>query len=807
MDRELLFAEANTRLAKTWRNQRTTWADFHTRLEHVRRTAATTAEYHAMTKAQQGDVKDVGGFVGGHLAGGVRKKGKVLTRSLLTLDIDNPSPGLLDTLGDSLPFEWLVYSTQSHTPENPRYRLIMPLSRDVSGDEYEAIGRRVAADVGIDQFDDSTYQPHRLMYWPSAPADLDPVYVHHEGDWVDADDILGRYADWKDVTTWPTSSRQQQVLTTRVERQANPLDKPGLVGAFCRTYTIHQVIAEFLAHVYEPSDTMDGRYTYIPGETSNGVVTYDDKFAYSHHGTDPAGGQLVNAFDLLRIHKFGAEDDGATGKSGNQLPSYHAAINLIREDTNVKMQLATERQAQAADDFATLVVTEETKKENAWMAELDVNAKGEVLDTLKNQVRIFRHDPNLQGIAYNEHRSGLDIMPGHPLPWHQVKPGWSGSDDALLKVYLEKAYGFYAPGKTKEAVTAAAAERVFHPVRQYLDHLPEWDGVERVDRLLVDYLGAPDTEYTRAVTRKTLVAAVARVRKPGCKFDQVLILNGPQGIGKSTVFARLAGEWFSDALTLLDMKDKSGAEKLQGYWILELGELAGMRKMEVETVKSFLSRTDDKFRPAYGSVVESHPRQCIIVGSTNAESGFLRDVTGNRRFWPVTVTGAGTRHTWDLTSTEIEQIWAEAHARYDTGEALYLTGAVAQAAQTEQDKAIESDERLGLVESYLDTPLPADWENRSLYERRQYLGGDLAEFQPLGSPAELVERTTVSHIEIWAECFGNDPTKMAAKDAYMIRGLMQKLPEWNKPESGGARLYVYPYGRQRVYTRSERPPF
>jgi predicted P-loop ATPase len=203
--------------------------------------------------------------------------------------------------------------------------------------------------------------------------------------------------------------------------------------------------------------------------------------------------------------------------------------------------------------------------------------------------------------------------------------------------------------------------------------------------------------------RKTLVAAVARIYEPGIKFDYILVLNGSQGIGKSTFFAKLGGAWFSDSLTVSDMRDKAGAEKLQGYWILELGELAGLRKIDVETVKSFITRTDDKFRQSYGINVENHPRQCIIVGSTNNISGFLRDITGNRRFWPVRVSG-GKKSVWDME--DVEQIWAEALLRYKEGEALLLKGDEELMALEEQRDAMEADGREGLIGDYLETLIP-----------------------------------------------------------------------------------------------------
>ncbi len=209
----------------------------------------------------------------------------------------------------------------------------------------------------------------------------------------------------------------------------------------------------------------------------------------------------------------------------------------------------------------------------------------------------------------------------------------------------------------------------------------------------IDYLGAEDSSYVRAATRKPFVAAVARIYHPGTKFDNVPILDGPQGIGKSTLYYNLGGDYFSDSLSLTDMKDKAGAEKLQGFWILELGELAGMKKVDVETVKSFISRTDDDYRPSYGKVVESHPRQCIIVGSTNSETGFLRDITGNRRFWPIHVTGNSVKKSWDMTRQDIDQLWAEAKYLYEHGEKLFLESGDTEGAEFAQRDAMETDER------------------------------------------------------------------------------------------------------------------
>ena len=462
------------------------------------------------------------------------------------------------------------------------------------------------------------------------------------------------------------------------------------MGAFCRTYSIADAIDTFLPDVYKHS-SMPGRYDYIPADSQAGVVLYEDKFAYSHHATDPACGKLMNAFDVVRIHKFGsldAKSDPDTDPA--KLPSFKAMQEFAVQDECVKMQLAKERVGLAQAEF------DEEFDAESWQTLLELDKTGKIKDTLNNIANIIRYDPNLKAIVYNEFKSSIDVI--GDLPWTQVKPGWADADVANAKLYFERVYGIWSPTKFKDALLAVvSAERQFHPIKDYFATL-QWDGTERLDTLLIDYLGADDTPYVRAVTRKTLTAAVARVYEPGIKFDSILVLNGPQGVGKSTFFSLLGRQWYSDSLSISDMKDKTAAEKLQGYWILELGELAGIKKVDVETVKSFVTRTDDKFRQSYGIVVESHPRTCIIVGSTNSEGGFLRDITGNRRFWPVHVSGKGKHHPWEMT--EIDQIWAEAIKRYRQGEELFLSGAVAAEAYARQQDAMESDDREGIVADY-----------------------------------------------------------------------------------------------------------
>ncbi|CUL88520.1 Virulence-associated protein E [Listeria monocytogenes] len=783
------IAYGNSRMDKKWKNTDISWEDFSSRVKTTQRTTETVEEYRKMRKGGQDSIKDVGGFVGGHLKDGRRKKGNVLSRSMLTLDMDYGTSTIWEEISTFFPYQCCIYSTHKHTPEHPRLRLIIPLFRDVGEEEYAAVSRMVAKEIGIDLFDDTTYEPERLMYWPSTSRNGIFVYEEKDGSLLDPDEFLNKYDDWRDTSTWPVSSRQSEILERSLKEQADPLSKEGVIGTFCRTYSVSSAIDRFLKDIYEPS-VMAGRYDYIPADSSAGVILYDDKFAYSHHATDPASGRLLNAFDLVRIHKFGHLDDRATESTPpSKLLSFINMCEFAIQDDEVKAQFTKERMEQATIDFT----------EDNWQTALELDKQGKIKDTLDNIVLIIRNDSELESIAFNKHRDGIDARDG--LPWEQMKGGWNDSDNAALKVYLSNKYGIYSPTKTKDAILAVAAERSYHPIKEYLDHLPEWDGIDRVETLLIDYFNATDNSYTRAVTRKMMVAAVARIVHPGTKFDSVLILNGPQGIGKSTFFAKLAGDWFSDSLTLTDMKDKAGPEKLQGYWILELGELAGMRKTDVEVVKSFISRSDDKYRASYGVNVESHPRQCIIVGSTNAESGFLRDITGNRRFWPVRISGDGKRKAWQMSVYDVEQIWAETLVLYAKGEKLYLEGSDVELATNEQADAMESDEREGLVRTYLDTFLPDDWNDLSLYERRNYLNG--SEFGG-ESRVGTVERTLVCNMEIWCECFGRDASAMKPADSYAIAGIMKKINGWNKYQGNKNGTSNFPiYGRQRCYEKNE----
>ena len=775
--RNLKIAYGNSCFAKRWSNKTVAWDALCERLKTTVRTTETVEEYPKLPKADRDRVKDIGGFVAAELSGGRRKREAVVCRSMLTLDGDKVQPDFLENFNRLDTYAAAVYSTHSHTPENPRLRIIVPLARDVTPDEYNAVARYLAAALGIDQFDECSYRPHQLMYWPSTPSNGEYVYRVYEGERLNPDDILNDHPNWRDCSVLPTSSRERAVHDSAKGKQQDPLGKPGVVGAFCRTYSIEDAIEKFLPGIYEQS-AVEGRYDYIPADSSAGVVVYEGKFAYSHHASDPASGQLCSAFDLVRIHKFSDKDEKQ---------SFKAMSELALADEDVRLLLIDERAAQAADDFKP----EAARK---WRLTLELEKSGEVADVHENYIKIAENDPVLQCICYNELRDTLDIR--DDVPWEHIKKGWSKSDEVGLYAYLSHNYAIYSPTKADNAIKFAADKRRFHPIREYLDGLPPWDGVERIPTLLVDCLQAEDTEYVRTVTKKTFAAAVARIYRHGMKFDCVLVFDGVQGIGKSSLFKDLVGdEYYSETLSLTDMDDKSGAEKLQGFWVIEIPEFAGMKKADIEKVKAFLSTSDDKYRPSYGKVVESHPRQCVIIGSVNGERGYLRDITGNRRFWIVKVHQQEQVKRWHFTDDDRDQIWAEAKHLWQSGEKLYLEGDVLKCAEAAQLAAMEQDERQGLVEEYLRTLLPDDWDEMDICARREFLHNPDNPTLTRG----IVQLDVVSNLEIWVECFGNKPDSIKPADSYALAAIMMRVSGWEKANE---RRHLPIYGRQRVYKRA-----
>lgn len=792
------LATAHSRIAKKWRNRHWLWSELLQRCSETKRTGETAAEYARMSKEEQSNVKDVGGFVGGYLSGGIRKNANVMYRTVATLDIDYGTVNVWDDFTMAFGFAAMIYSTHKHSNKTPRYRLVFPLSRQVSPAEYEPLCRKIAAEIGIDLFDDTTYELPRLFYWPSTSKDADFVFDYQDGPACDVDAILSQYVDYKDVSAWPLSSREGDVIAHEIKKQGDPTEKPGVIGAFCRAYSIEDAIDNFLSDKYEKTGH-DGRYTYKLGSVAGGLVCYEGKFAYSHHETDPASKQLCNAFDLCRVHLFGAQDEGSRALDVTRKPSYAAMQEFAAKDKAVKLLMARERAQAAADDFDGLDDAELPENyTDEWKAELEYTKSGKLLCNIANIILILENDPALAGHIVHDLFTGMDSAKDG-LPWNKNANQWTDTDDANLRVWLEKHYDITGKEKIADALTAVLTRHSYHPIRDYLSGLT-WDGVPRLDRIIIDYMGAEDSELNRAMSRKHFVAAVARVFNPGCKYDYCLIMSGAEGIGKSTLLRVMGGRWFNDSITTLEGKE--GMEQLRRAWVVELGELSSIKRSDVEQVKAHLSKQVDIYRAAYARRVLEHPRQCVFCGTTN-EALFLKGDTGNRRFWVIPVVAELRKYKdWsEAIRRDRDQLWAEAVHYYKQGEPLYLSEELeAQAKQRQQDFNDDNDDPIvAMLDKYLNTLLPVNWDTMDIQARRSYLR-DPDPLQAEGT----VKRDKVCAAEFICEQLGKD---MADKDyKYLCRRVSKMIgdrPEWERVSSTkhAAKLY----GTQRGFRRVEQP--
>lgn len=790
----MIISVGKKRTSTAWRPVDMTWDELVTKLTTFVRTPETMREYRAMSVEEKGRVKDIGGFVGGRVEGGRRVRGSVKERTLVTLDADYAPQELWDDAVVTMPWRMLCYSTHSHTEEKPRLRFVIPLSHSVTPEQYVAIARKLAECIDIDAMDRTTYEPERLMYWPSCSADAEPYCRVQEGPVLEPEEILARYGlgdAWKDTTLWPIAEGENEVVLRDAKRQGDPREKPGIVGLFCRTYDVYRAIDELLPGVYEPAG--EGRFTYTGGSTHGGAVVYEGgDFLYSHHSTDPAGGQLVNAFDLVRLHKFGELDADCKAESVTKLPSYTKMCEFAAGLDEIKAGLVEQQNEMVAD---LLDGDEDGGESKDWVKKLELNNKtGKPEPTQNNILLILRNDPRLKGVLSFNDLTQRRVMLRTP-PWGrrvEEETAWRDADIAGLHWYMEHVWKIDSPRKVDEATEQVSQENHFHPVQDYLHGLV-WDGVERLDTMLVRWMAAEDNEYVRAVTRKWMCGAVKRALHPGCKFEGVLILVGPQGIGKSRLPMLLSKGWFTDSLRKMD-GSKESFEGLFGAWIVELAELAAAQRTEVEQIKAFTAAQVDRFRKAYGRITEDVPRQCVFYGSTNAVD-FLHDESGNRRFWPVQV--AGIDHGV-LTGfeDEVDQLWAEAVVRMRQGEQLFLTGEVEAEAKRVQEQHMEDDEALGLYREFVDQMLPGNWYEMSVGDRQSFFQNRQWE---LYKPEQLtLRRDHISVAEIKVEFHGMR-LEDAGRDQKWSRQIGKSLTRMGWQNSGPMRIPGY--GTPRSWVR------
>ena len=856
------IATAGSRLSKAWRPEDLTWEQFVDRLRSPTRTGETVREYQSMTPDEKAQRKDTnGGFVGGELRPGRRVKGSVINRWLITLDADNCAaedwPRDWDNFSFIQGLRCVVYSTHSHTPDKPRLRWIVPLSRAVSPDEYEPIARKVAEWIGIEKMDPLTYEAWRMMFWPSCCKDGKFIFAEADGDLLDPDAVLREYGPdeaWRNEALWPLSSKEGEIVRREIKQQADPRTKPGVLGAFCRVYSVEDAIDAFDLP-YERCEGMRDRYTYTHGTTAAGAVVYNDGlFLYSNHSTDPASHQCCNAFDLVRVHRFGELDEGKTETDTSRLPSYKAMIEFAQSDEQVRRDLIEEQLGDLGSIAPVSVNTVKNRTDDevsvkhdgdgagngeedpdAWKRKLTLDKKGNIEPNLNNACLLIANLPEFKGKLGYCNRDKLVYVTGD-LPWGYRSSALSAEEERMLmgsgwktndEIYAQEGYNgpprakgrvFGSQDRTNlykyfegwrysvmqttnggldKAVIDAARSNPFDPLRDYLTGLV-WDGKKRVEDMFIHWLGAEDCELNREITRLWMMGAVDRAMRPGCQFDSVLVFQGEQGIGKTSLLRMLAGEYYTNAVDATSMSKQTG-ELLLGKWIVELGELDSVKKSSATAFKNFITATSDNFRKAYATDAETYPRRCVFAATTN-ENSYLRDDTGERRMWLLPCAGQrgmaeiGKKGTLPGFAREVDQIWAEAvdmwrrrmQEKRRPGEDfdqinLYLfiqdPELEAQMEERRQGSKLPDADR-EYIEEYLNKPRPDSWESMDARARADWIAGDSV--LPAGS--YLPQSVTLKEIrtELFGESIRNAGRQGRSNTSFRIAAVMDSMPGWRR---------------------------
>lgn len=768
-----------------WKTKRLTWEEFLERLGTPVITNETVREFDKLDKPAKSSLKDVGGFMAGELSGSQRLKKAVMSRSMITLDVDFADDLFPFDFVDRFPgYAAVIYTTRSDRPGARRYRLILPLKNEVTDvTMYEAAARKVAELLGIDLFDKTTFQAERMMYWQSLSKDQTGLFEVFEGDPIDAEYLIGLYGDkeeWRDVRNWAFHSETERDTRAIISKEMakDPRDKEGLVGAFCRTYTIQEAISKYLTDVY--TETENGRYTYALGSGAAGLVVYDDVLCFSHHSTDPVGdGHAYNAYDLVRVHKFGHLGKEESVKEMNRLVC--ADKQCVKDMVTLDADLS---------DFDAY--DEEVKNEAEEAADLvwDLDRKGSKMCTVRNFINAFKCDPLLNDLLAYDLFLDTIVYTRTPFFSPDIKKGDMLDDTAvaIFKERIETMHGIYSDGKLTDAIENISLKNSFHPVKKYLE-AQRWDGVKRIDNFLVDYMGAKPSIYVSEAFRKMLVAAVTRIYEPGRKFDTALVMYSGQGAGKSTLIQALSKGWFNDSLT--DVSGQKAYEAIQHAWIVELAELSALRRSDVEATKNFISKREDTYRSAYARRVKTHRRQCVFFGSTNDDE-FLKDKTGNRRFFPIEVCANKNTHKLFERSFDkvVDQLWAEAMELYMCGESLILSEEAEAIASEGREEFTEESPLVGIIENYVNTLFPEDYEERTEQQRADFLAGSLDE-------VGTVQKNTFCLMELWVEAMGRRKDEYTSGKGRELSIAMRQLKGWRKGKLKRTKLY----GTQVIYTR------
>lgn len=771
-DFTLAVATAPKRDSLKWKNEVVAWSEIKAWMD------------------SPANLKEAGNYVLGRLSGDRRNKTSIEARSALTLDVDHPDDEFLERLqGTDCLLIW--HTTYSSTPDHPRYRIIIPLDREVSPAEYEAAVRGVMEDLGTECFDPGSIQPERYMFKPAS----------QKPEWFQWGEVKGSVADADTLIALAPESLAGLPPIRPSRRKQDPFEMAYPMGEFNRAYEDLDLLIEEYELPYEPAGTKRWTLSGAIGSAA-GVGEVAPGLWYSHHGGDPAYGEVHTAFDLVRVHQFGELDEGVKPRTPvNKRPSHLAMKDLAMADPRV-LEAKWKEPYEDFDAFDATRTTptldppdnepseaSETPSDDApadWRTGLATNRAGTVLDSLDNWKLILKHDPNFQAIVYNEMTRSTEVE--GQTTWRRDPSirAWLESDLKNLQVWVEEKYHLKASKERVDLlVMRARSMRHVDPVKDYLVSLDgRWDGQPRVEECLP---GVKPDEFTRMAARKSLVAAVARAMMPGVKADHTLIIYGKAGLGKSEWIDRMSKGWTAD---LGDIRNKDTLVTLSRSWIVVADEGHSLRKADVDAQKAFLTRRVDVFRAPYERQVAEYPRRCVIWGTTNEDVFLTRD-EGNRRYLPVHST---ERIDLDsLTPEYIDQLWAEAYHMWQNGEILYLTEEESTLAVQERERYTEDDTLAGQIASFLDMKVPEDWMKMGREERfmfyRSYQEG-------ANDGTESIEITCV--LQVWHEVMGEQYSPTEA-NRRMIRASMKNVPGWRPGDK--TKYFDKSYGSQRVYER------
>lgn len=678
------------------------WSAIVERLRNVQYSEHTMAQYAAMPKPQQVDSKDVGFFIGGFA-----EKRSVKYRQILSLDIDEPTDDTLDDLRVWLDGKaYVLHSTHSSTPESPRYRVVAPLNRIVQADEHGAI-MRVLHDKFKLPLDVATFDFNRIMFLPSVPKDAEYFFEEGDGEPLDVDAILANLKDWQDLSKLSVSNRHD-------EQVQDPFTKGGLIGAFCKRFSIRDAMAEFLSEVWH--EESDGSYTLAGATTTSGGKIFEDKFLVSFHGSDKHVGRCHNAYDAVRLYLYG------TGKEGE------AKMIELCERYDIKPERGEQLKntLEAIEDKDARVILQER---------LEVDKKGNVQKTIANAKTILQYDPKVAGVFAYDQFAETPVLKRLPY-WRSERTSkvlnedcesvseyseMEDYDESNLFAHFEASYEFTGAERIiSHALNIVMQQNAFHPVRDYLSSL-EWDGKPRLERIFIDCFGVPDTLYSREVGLKFFVGAVRRIFIPASKMDYIPVLVSEEGLGKSRFIKRMSKLWGSDSFYTFN-GSKEAYEQLRGVWLVEIAELNGVQSRGTNSRKAFVTKGSDRYRSAYLKYSKTYKRQCVFIATEN-DIIFLDDPSEDgRRWWGMICNPQLIKiDIHDESFLELVDLyWAEAVHYYKMGVLPVLSEAAEVEARMLRQVHKSEDMEQGALIDYLNMPVPEDWYDKSLFERMHY---------------------------------------------------------------------------------------